>query len=295
METMSIFGESVVSKTSMIEYGGNTYIVDFENEQAREELKRDLNSRFPDYNWRWFKEERGKKNWVLYRGDMFYEKTSREGGKSVTFLKYINSSGAPELPINCSSCYDMFSVYNLTEDVIFGDKFNTKDVVDMRNMFHMCGFPNNFSLGDKFDTSNVTDMYRMFAWSNLPTGFSLGDKFDTSNVTNMSSMFSHADFPTGFSLGDKFDTSNVTNMYEMFSHADFPAGFSLGDKFDTSNVTDMYRMFSNADFSAGFSLGDKFSTVSVADTSSMFSECISLPKDFPLNRKAASEDIIAAL
>ena len=139
----------------------------------------------------------------------------------------------------------------------------------------------SLNLGDKFDTSNVTDMRDMFGYCGYTamTSLNLGDKFDTSNVTNMEYMFHGCGNTamTSLDLGDKFDTSNVTNMYSMFSECGYTAmtSLDLGDKFDTSNVTDMSSMFSYCGYTAmtSLDLGDLFYTTSVTNMENMFKEC----------------------
>ena len=92
-------------------------------------------------------------------------------------------------------------------------------------MFASAIVPEGFTLGDKFDTSNVKDMRNMFDYCALYKDL-LGDKFDTSNVMDMRNMFSHCVIPEGFTLGDKFDTSKVINMDGMFTNCEFPEGIS---------------------------------------------------------------------
>ena len=142
-----------------------------------------------------------------------------------------------------------------------GNKFDTRNVTDMNDMFDSIGCSSsNFTLdlGDKFDTSKVTDMSRMFesaGYNSENFTLDLGDNFDTSNVTDMSSMFEEVGYKSTLftlNLGEKFNTSNVTRMYRMFESTGYNNQnftLDLGNNFNTSNVTDMAYMFSYTGYS----------------------------------------------
>ena len=103
-------------------------------------------------------------------------------------------------------------------DGISFSNLNTIMTTNMANMFWGI-VSTNINLGDKFDTRNVTNMMQMFSSDSNLVNLDLGDKFDTSNVTNMGGMLNMVGaYVNNFTLnlGNKFDTSNVTNVANMF-------------------------------------------------------------------------------
>lgn len=223
METIS---ESMIQS---MEQKGFTYLgivsgkIIFCNLKSEESVKKCLEflESITGEEWDIFKESTGNYNLVFYKKSMF------QAGDN--HLHFKCESETVELPLNCSSCYLMFSDAELSQGFNLGDNFNTSSVKDMRGMFRRVVLPEGFMLGDNFDTSKVTDMEKMFYGAELSEGFTLGDKFNTSNVKNMYFMFEGAKFPKVFSLGDKFDTSNVEGMYCMFCGAKLPEGKSESD------------------------------------------------------------------
>ena len=180
-----------------------------------------------------------------------------------------------------------------TQEIVFGDKFNTSkrthlynwffkaniekldlsnfdtsNVTSMRNMFW------DAKIGElnisNLNTSAVTDMYKMF--SGLETKKLNLSSFDTSNVIDMSDMFSSSEIETIYGL-ENFNTSNVTNMSNMFIWSEF---ITLDlSSFDTSKVTNMDFMFNGSTSLKTIYVSSKFVTTAVTTSTSMFGN---LPK-----------------
>ena len=133
----------------------------------------------------------------------------------------------------------MFSDCDVLETVIFGDKFNTKNVLSFSGIFSYC--PNLKQLDlSKIDTSSATDMSYMFNYCTSLTELDLFN-FDTSNVTNMRGMFSNCSNLESVNLSS-FDTTNVEDMVVMFESCNKIKSLDLSN-FRTPNLQSMYCMF----------------------------------------------------
>lgn len=112
---------------------GETYSLNVNSEKEREKVKREVNiNSLAKYNW--FREESGKRHWVLYNTEMYEVKETLTHDKYIHYKE--NSNLAPIIPINATSCLFMF-----------------------RN----CWRPESLDLSN-FDTSQVTEMGGMFFW-----------------------------------------------------------------------------------------------------------------------------------
>ena len=86
-------------------YNSKTYTVNVNSEEEREVVKEEINSNtLAKYNW--FREESGKRHWVLYNTEMYEVKETLTHDKYIHYKE--NSNLAPIIPINATSCYDMF-------------------------------------------------------------------------------------------------------------------------------------------------------------------------------------------
>ncbi|WEV42012.1 BspA family leucine-rich repeat surface protein [Bifidobacterium sp. ESL0682] len=112
--------------------------------------------------------------------------------------------------------------------------WNTSQVTDMSNMFHLCYNLTSLDLSN-FDTSHVTNMSNMFSDTSLAS-LDLSN-FNTSHVTNMNSMFQDCSNLTSLNLSN-FNTSLVTDMSYMFQNTVLTT-LDLSN-FDTSHVTSDY-------------------------------------------------------
>ena len=147
--------------------------------------------------------------------------------------------------------------------IVFGDYFDTSNVVDMSKMFVHNIKLSEVYFGEKFNTENVTDMSYMFYNCRNLTEVNLSN-FDTSNVENMCCMFCNCSSLLKLDLSN-FDTSKVTNMHSMFNYCYALEELNI-DSFSTSNVVDMSYMF----YGIG---GLKTINVSHFDTSNVENMC----------------------
>lgn len=128
---------------------GIVYAVNTLSEEEREECKAKLN-KHSGRTFEWVVEHGGERHWVLYDTAMYHKEHST--------LTYIDSCTlAPTIPINATSCYQMFrgcEYVNLSA-------FNTENIIEMSYMFeHYKGETLDVS---KFHTAKTVNMYGMFA------------------------------------------------------------------------------------------------------------------------------------
>lgn len=157
------------------------YRVDFSSEASLNKLISDLKQN-TGLEYKIFKETRGRKNFVLYRDDLY---NVQDG-----YLHYKGNGneqgGELEQPLNSSSLHGLF---NNCKDIILLDlsKWQTSGIVDMSSMFERCDSlislePSNW------DTSSVVDMSSMFAGCRVLDALGM-DNWNTSNVEDMHEMF----------------------------------------------------------------------------------------------------------
>lgn len=163
---------------------GVEYHVDYEDKRYRDLLQNIYTSR-TGIRYKWFKEERGYKHWVLYNTEQFEVMTeqtedisylntcqSKTMPKQINFLHYRNREFTDEdnikleFPINLTSCFLMFK----------GTRFN------------------NTTPSHTFDAPNTT----------------------TSRVIDFIGTFSHAVFKYGSQFPKGLDTSNAVKMDGVF-------------------------------------------------------------------------------
>ena len=160
------------------------YSLNVNSEEEREKVKEEINSNsLAKYNW--FREESGKRHWVLYNTEMY------EVRETLTHDKYIhykeNCNLAPIIPINATSCIFMFRNCWSLESLDLNN-FDTSQVTEMGGMFFWCATLKSLDLSF-FNTSKVTSMFNMF--KNCYDLAQLDVRnFNTSKVTSMNDMFS---------------------------------------------------------------------------------------------------------
>lgn len=244
---------------------GKTYSLNVNSEEERERVKTEVNTNSLA-KYEWFKEETGKRHWVLYNIEMYEIKDFIS-----LYLHYKEDSNLiPIIPINATSCYSMFKDCSrlTTLDI---RNFDTSGVIDMRYMFKTCSKLTSLDFTG-FDTSNATDMSEMFCNCEALTKLDLSN-FNTRNVTNMYCMFNGCHNLTQLDLSS-FNTSNVTDMHVMFGGCSNLTSLDINN-FDTSNVTEMHWMFYNCESLTQLDLSS-FNTSKVTNMSFMFSGCESL-------------------
>lgn len=173
--------------------------------------------------------------------------------KTVNFINEIVPISTARWFSYCSNLTNIKNIKNL----------NTSRVIDMNNMFNMCGNLTELDVTG-FNTSNVTNMSAMFFSCSKLTHLNVTG-FDTSNVINMSNMFGNCQFSELDVTS--FNTSKVTSMYSMFASCSNLTGIDVSG-FDTSNVTNMGYMFSYCQRLTGLDLSN-FNTEKVTTYNSM--------------------------
>ena len=140
----------------------------------------------------------------------------------------------------CTSFDQMFcSCESLTQLELDPEKFDTRRVTNMQNMFYGCKNLESIDVS-KFNTENCTTMYGMFYDCNKLKELKV-DGFDTSNVTTMKGMFCKCSDLEALNV-KRFKTKKCTDMKSMFSECERIQSLDVSE-FDISNVTDMSYMF----------------------------------------------------
>ena len=129
-------------------------------------------------------------------------------------LHYNEDSGlAPVLPINASSCCDMFRGCTTLERLDLSH-FRTENIVTMMSMFRGCHNLKELDLSN-FNTENVINMSRMFEGCTKLTTFSVKG-FSTVNTVSMANIFQNCKSLITLDLLS-FDTSNVRSFANFFN------------------------------------------------------------------------------
>ena len=106
-------------------------------------------------------------------------------------------------------------------EIIYGPNFDTSNVETMGYMYAQVGMK-QIILPEKFNTKNVNNMQNMFFGQHIESPvevIDLGENFDTSNVTNMGYMFLACGTNSleTLNLGGKFKIANGINIGFMFA------------------------------------------------------------------------------
>lgn len=110
------------------------YSLNVNSEEEREVVKEEINSNtLAKYNW--FREESGKRHWVLYNTEMYEVKETLTHDKYIHYKE--NSNLAPIIPINATSCLFMFRNCWRLESLDLSN-FDTSQVTEMGGMFFWC-------------------------------------------------------------------------------------------------------------------------------------------------------------
>lgn len=231
MDKMSVFSD-VVNESfnySEIEWGGNSYLVDFHNRESLVKLikavtgETDLNEgikKLPDElleqtSYSKFQEESGNRNWVLYNKKQYTVIDCHDYyyNRDIKVIRYIGKSSQPFQPFNIST---------------------------MDFLFYRCGL-HSLDL-TRWDTSKIVSMQKTFFDCRWLISLNIAS-WDVHNVTVMASIFGNCQQLVFLDVAD-WNVAKVQNMFATFSNA-----FSLTllnlTKWDTSNVIDMRSMFCN--------------------------------------------------
>ena len=125
----------------------------------------------------------------------------------------VDSGLAPVLPINASSCCDMFHGC-ITLERLDLSHFRTENVVTMMSMFEACYNLKELDLSN-FNTENVINMSKMFEGCTKLTTLSVKD-FSTVNTISMANIFQNCESLITLDLLS-FDTSNVKSFANFFN------------------------------------------------------------------------------
>lgn len=219
---------------------GITYSLNVNYKEERERVKEEINvNSLIKYDW--FKEETGKNHWVLYNTKMYeVEKI---------YLHYKEDSNlVPIIPINATSCYDMFyGCKSLTQLDL--SNFTTSNVISMESMFDNCKALTQLDLSN-FNTSSVTDMSSMFWGCESLTQLDLSS-FDTSKVVYMDNMFSYCKSLTQLDLSN-FDTSEVYRMDDIFYDCQKLNIIYISAKWNINSINYSDDMFNGCRFLPNF-------------------------------------------
>lgn len=211
-------------------------------EKCREEVELDTGKEFA-----WFKEEYGKKHWVLYDTDVFEVRGADK------YLHIRKPNCAPHIPVNATTCRSMFASWG-NEDF---SHFYTNNVVDMSFMF--C---------NSYDTTEL-DL----------------SGFDTRNVENMACMFDKM-YALKYLSVQSFNTERLTNMDGTFNCCVSLVKLDL-TSFDTGNVLKMAGTFNNCKQLEEISVSDKWVVCwGIEDDSYTFNGAERLPNYLYVNTKA---------
>lgn len=178
------------------------------------------------------------------------------------------------------------------------EKFDTRKVKDMRDLFARCTRLTALDIGS-WDTGNVNHIDSMFygcesletldlrnwntssivsmqhTFGKCSSLLTLGDigSWDTSNVTGMSHMFSSCESITILDISS-WNTSKVEYMEHMFAECNMLTNIDIGD-WDTSKVQSMINMFEHCKMLTKLNIGG-WDVSKVQDMTYMFSGCYSL-------------------
>lgn len=134
--------------------------LDYDKKKTRKVVKEFCKILFPEIPYKWFKEDTGLENWVLYREDQFIVDRDLYGRK---FLHYCGDKDVDtiELPFGVSSTYYMFSD-NVTGVEVKITVSLGQRIVDTRNMFFNNYTVKNIDLA-QLDLSHLQCADFMFA------------------------------------------------------------------------------------------------------------------------------------
>jgi len=194
--------------------------------------------------YKWFKEDTGDGNWVIFNPYHYHIDKNWEQRKILRLNTAEYNGEALETPINASSLSAMFS---------------------------WMAIPKNIKFSKRFDLSNIKDMSLMFAGTRISQETDIFESFSTDKVLNTRYMFYKAILPKGFNVSDYLNTKNVKNMEYMFSQAVISDDCVID--MNTKNTKDMNHIFFQTKFGKKVILGDVFQIRKDCITTNMLDEC----------------------
>ena len=131
------------------------------------------------------------------------------------------------------------------------ENLNTSEVTSMAGMFQYCSMLTDLFL-DKFDTRNVTDMSDMFRGLGMPELDLTG--FNTRNAANIARMFNSSSL-NKITVGPEWSTENVVNSDDMFTNCHSLIGGN-GTAYSAEHVDASYARFDLGEDSPGYLTGN---------------------------------------
>lgn len=212
----NLFSQDSSKDSSTNSLKDKTYTVNVLSEKSRNECIKEL-EKDTGNDFAWCKEREGLEHWVLYDKRMYTDDYT---------LKYNSNCGlAPVMPLNGTSCVDLFMSYE-GEDLNL-EKFYTNNVVSMYNMFRNCINIKKLDLSS-FDTSKVEDMSYMFSHMCSLKELNVSS-FNTEQLMQMSYMFESCGSLEQLDLRS-FSTGAVIEMDYAFAGCDMLSTLCVSDK-----------------------------------------------------------------
>lgn len=191
-------------------YNYCNHVYNLRTQEDMAKCKLDLKKR-TNKTYEWFREETGDKRLVLFDTSMYKVKRIKGGP---CFLHYIGDSTlAPELPINASSCAFMFAFRKDLKKINLSN-FSTEGVVTTKGMFAFC---DNLEELDTslLNTESVVDYTDMFRGCKALTQLDLC-RFSLQGAKRTRGMFLGCTSLKEILTTKLFDTQDVLDGYKMF-------------------------------------------------------------------------------
>ena len=151
-------------------------------------------------------------------------------------------------------------------------RLDTRNVTDMRYMFHNCRSLIKLDTGD-FLTSQVTDMSNMVSGCHELSNVDV-TCFNTGNVTTMEAMFMDCRSLTEIDVTG-FETKNVSTMAHMFRGCSSLSEVNLKNM-SIASLTNTYAMFYGCEVLTTIYSNTDWSTGSINNSDYMFGQCLQL-------------------
>ncbi|MBE6158380.1 MAG: BspA family leucine-rich repeat surface protein [Firmicutes bacterium] len=135
--------------------------------------------------------------------------------------------------------------------------FDTSSAKNIGSLFRQMKNLTSLKFGDKFDTKNVVEFGGTFSECNSLEYLDISF-FDTRNATSIENLFSYMPNLKELHLGDNFDTSKVIKAYNVFLGCGNLEKIYVKKNWDLSNATEVTNIFgSNKKLTGG--AGTKYS------------------------------------
>jgi len=171
---------------------------------------------------------------------------------------------------NCTSLRSFFRGCASLEEVIVPESINTSNVRDMSAFFFQC---RNLDIRfvEKFDTRNVTTMNNMFSYVHCDSTLDLSN-FNTSKVNSMYHMFYQAQINN--LVMSSFSSESLTDVRGMFALSAIPS-IEFGPSFNIRKVQSIASMFESSRSISSIDLS-MFMPDSLNTCQKMFFDCRNL-------------------